>query len=115
MANADLVGFTQPEAAVIGQIIASQVGGRTDVVRTAGAKDDTPLVGRLAFIVGLARWLRRSGVEATTPITVLAPPGVLIAILPPGIPLMRDEWREGLNRVCRRYFDREFQVASVGE
>jgi exopolyphosphatase/guanosine-5'-triphosphate,3'-diphosphate pyrophosphatase len=116
LTNGDLSGFTQEEAILIAEIIGSQEGQRVELAGYGVSLPDGEVTraGRLGFVVGLARWLRRFGVEAQTPLSVLAPPGSLIVALPPGVPLISDEWEESLARGCRRYFDRELQVTSVG-
>jgi exopolyphosphatase/guanosine-5'-triphosphate,3'-diphosphate pyrophosphatase len=116
LANGDLIGYTQDEALRIGQIIAAQAGQRIELPGADGAlpEDDAP-AGRLALLLGVARWLRRFGVDAATPISVLAPAGALIIVLPPDVPLIADEWQEGLARACRRYFDRELRITRVGD
>lgn len=117
LTNGDLTGFTQPEATSMAMLIAAQAGQRLDARAYGpdGQDGDGVRSGRLGFVVGLARWLRRVGVDAATPLSVMTPPGALIVVLPPGVPLLDDEWKEGLARGCRRYFDRELLVTSVGD
>jgi exopolyphosphatase/guanosine-5'-triphosphate,3'-diphosphate pyrophosphatase len=117
LTNGDLNGYTQAEAVLIGQIVASQEGQRVDLEGYGLdlADGEAAQAGRLGFVVGMARWLRRFGVDAKTPLSVLTPPGSLIVVLPPGGALIADEWEEGLARGCRRYLDRELQLTRVGE
>ncbi len=117
LANGDLVGFTQQEAAMIALIVGSQNGQRLELqgFELSVADSDAGQAGRLAFVVGLARWLRRVGVSTETPVSIVAPPGSLLLVLPPGVPLLRDEWSEALGRGCRRLFERDLLVTSVGD
>jgi len=117
LGNGDLTGFTQPEAAAVAAVIGAQTGQRLDSKDGAsGPLDgDSVRIGHLGMVVGLARWLRRVGVDEETPISILTPAGSLIVVLPPGLPVLHDEWREGLERGCRRYFERELLLTSVGE
>ena len=102
---------------LLAEVIASQEGQRVDL-KGYGLElpeADEPRAGRLGIVVGLARWLRRIGIDAGTPFSVLTPPGSLLLVLPPGVPLIEDEWQAGLARGCRRYLDRDLQISAVGE
>lgn len=117
LANGDLSGYTQQEAVLIGQLIAAQSGQRVELPRLAGEPQEAERIlnGPLPLALGLARWLRRFGVDAATPISVLTPPGVLLIVLPPDVPKIADEWEEGLARACRRTLDRELLITRVGD
>jgi hypothetical protein len=86
-------GRTQAEAVLIGQVIASQEGQRLDLEGYGPplAESETAQAGRLGFVVGLAPWLRRTGVDAETPLSVLTPPGPRTVMLPPGCTPIADE------------------------
>ncbi len=115
LTNGDLNGYTQREAVTIGLLIAAQAGGRVEPPRGLGQIEAGAAFELMALALGLARWLRRFGVAAETPISVLAPPGALLVVLPHDVPLIADEWEEGLARACRRAFDRELRVTRVGD
>jgi len=115
LTNGDLNGYTQREAVLIGQLIAAQAGGRVEPPRGFAPLEAGAAFEVMALALGLARWLRRFGVDAETPISVLTPPGALLVVLPPDVPLIADEWEEGLARACRRAFDRELRVTRVGD
>ncbi len=116
-ANGDLVGFTQQEAAMVALLVGSQSGQRLELpgFDPPAAEGDGAHAVQLALVVGLARWLRRVGVSAATPLSAVAMPGSLVLVLPPGVPVLRDDWSEALARGCRRLFDRELVVTSVGD
>jgi len=115
LTNGDLNGYTQREAVQIGQLIAAQAGSRIEPARGFGPPAEGAAFESMALALGLARWLRRFGVDAETPLSVLAPPGALLVVLPPDVPLIADEWEEGLARACRRAFDRELRITRVGD
>src|SRR5207253_193843 len=43
------------------------------------------------------------------------PGHTLIAVLPPEVPLVDDEWYAGLVRACRRYLDRDLRATRLGD
>jgi exopolyphosphatase/guanosine-5'-triphosphate,3'-diphosphate pyrophosphatase len=115
LTNGDLNGYTQREAITIGLLIAAQAGVRVEPPRGLGQVEEGAAFEVMTLALGLARWLRRFGVEAETPLSVLAPSGALLVVLPHHVPLIADEWEEGLARACRRAFDRELRVSRVGD
>jgi hypothetical protein len=56
LTNGDVNGYTQAEAVLIGQVIASQEGQRVDLegYGLPLAESETARVGRFGFVVGLA-------------------------------------------------------------
>jgi exopolyphosphatase/guanosine-5'-triphosphate,3'-diphosphate pyrophosphatase len=117
LANGDLTGFTQQEALLIAQVVAAQSGQRADLApyQVTPSEADDARAGRLGVVLGLARWLSRAGVDAHTPVSVLAQGRALIVVLPPEVPLVDDEWYEGLVRACRRYLDRDLRATRLGD
>jgi exopolyphosphatase / guanosine-5'-triphosphate,3'-diphosphate pyrophosphatase len=108
LANGDLVGYTQREAVLIGQVIGAQTGARVVPSRPELALEEGEAwrAGQLGMVLGLARWLRRLGVDAAAPPRLTVAADSLAVQLPAGVPFVEDEWLDGLARGCRRYLDR---------
>jgi hypothetical protein len=41
--------------------------------------------------------------------------GSLLVVVPPEVPLVADEWHDGLVRACRRFLDRELRFTRLGD
>lgn len=117
LANGDLTGYTQQESLLIAQVVAAQSGQRAELspYQAIVDADDENRAGRLGVVLGLARWLSRAGVDASTPVSVVAQGRSLLVVLPPEVPIVDDEWHEGLVRSCRRFLDRDLRITRLGD